>query len=254
MRASTSPARAITRLSRIDADSPGAPATTCWSSIAAPARARKRQRRAAVRAAQTCETYILDGGIDAWKKAGLPVTLDRSQPIDIMRQVQIARRQPGACSGVVLGTLVAPGFYALSAFVGAGLLFAGISGFCGMARLLALMPWNRRTLTRSVMTILHALLAIASGSLVGFTLGLVGGGGSILAVPLLVYVVGVPSPHVAIGTSAIAVAVERSGQSLRPRPRTNREMAVRDHVRDRRHDRRGRLAPSSARWSTATAC
>ena len=56
------------------------------------------------------------------------------------------------------------------------------------------------------MTILHALLSVASGSLVGFTLGLIGGGGSILAVPLLVYVVGVPSPHVAIGTSAIAVA------------------------------------------------
>jgi uncharacterized membrane protein YfcA len=54
---------------------------------------------------------------------------------------------------------------------------------------------------------LHDLLAIASGSLVGFTLGLIGGGGSVLAVPLLVYVVGVPSPHVAIGTSAIAVAV-----------------------------------------------
>lgn len=53
---------------------------------------------------------------------------------------------------------------------------------------------------------LHDLLAIASGSLVGFTLGLIGGGGSVLAVPLLVYVVGVPSPHVAIGTSAIAVA------------------------------------------------
>ena len=56
------------------------------------------------------------------------------------------------------------------------------------------------------MTILQDLLAIASGSAVGFVLGLVGGGGSILAVPLLVYVVGVPSPHVAIGTSAIAVA------------------------------------------------
>ncbi len=56
------------------------------------------------------------------------------------------------------------------------------------------------------MTILQAMLSVASGSLVGFTLGLVGGGGSILAVPLLVYVVGVPSPHIAIGTSAIAVA------------------------------------------------
>jgi uncharacterized protein len=50
------------------------------------------------------------------------------------------------------------------------------------------------------------LLALFSGTLVGFTLGLVGGGGSILAVPLLVYVVGVTSPHVAIGTSAVAVA------------------------------------------------
>jgi uncharacterized membrane protein YfcA len=49
-------------------------------------------------------------------------------------------------------------------------------------------------------------LGLASGMLVGFSLGLVGGGGSILAVPLMVYVVGVPEPHVAIGTSAIAVA------------------------------------------------
>lgn len=56
------------------------------------------------------------------------------------------------------------------------------------------------------MNSLEILLAIGSGGVVGFTLGLVGGGGSIMAVPLLVYVVGVPSPHVAIGTSAIAVA------------------------------------------------
>jgi uncharacterized membrane protein YfcA len=52
----------------------------------------------------------------------------------------------------------------------------------------------------------QGVLGLASGSLVGFSLGLVGGGGSILAVPLLVYVVGVASPHIAIGTSAIAVA------------------------------------------------
>lgn len=56
------------------------------------------------------------------------------------------------------------------------------------------------------MTTVQALLSVASGGLVGFSLGLVGGGGSILAVPLLVYVVGVSSPHVAIGTSALAVA------------------------------------------------
>ncbi|MEI4472127.1 sulfite exporter TauE/SafE family protein [Frigidibacter sp. MR17.24] len=54
---------------------------------------------------------------------------------------------------------------------------------------------------------LHYALGGLSGGLVGLTLGLVGGGGSILAVPLMVYVVGVSDPHVAIGTSALAVAV-----------------------------------------------
>lgn len=53
---------------------------------------------------------------------------------------------------------------------------------------------------------LHLALGGLSGVLVGFTLGLVGGGGSILAVPLMVYLVGVENPHVAIGTSALAVA------------------------------------------------
>jgi uncharacterized membrane protein YfcA len=53
----------------------------------------------------------------------------------------------------------------------------------------------------------QALLSVLSGTVVGGVLGLVGGGGSILAVPLLVYVVGVGSPHVAIGTSAVAVAL-----------------------------------------------
>lgn len=58
-----------------------------------------------------------------------------------------------------------------------------------------------------MITLMQCALGLASGALVGFSLGLVGGGGSILAVPLMVYVVGVPDAHVAIGTSAIAVAV-----------------------------------------------
>jgi uncharacterized protein len=57
-----------------------------------------------------------------------------------------------------------------------------------------------------IITTAQGVLGLASGMLVGFSLGLVGGGGSILAVPLMVYVVGVAEPHVAIGTSAIAVA------------------------------------------------
>src|SRR5215475_2408528 len=54
---------------------------------------------------------------------------------------------------------------------------------------------------------LQDLLTILSGGIVGFSLGLIGGGGSVLAVPLLLYVVGVRDPHVAIGTSALAVAL-----------------------------------------------
>lgn len=57
------------------------------------------------------------------------------------------------------------------------------------------------------MTLLQDILTLVSGGLVGFSLGLIGGGGSVLAVPLLVYVVGVRDPHVAIGTSALAVAL-----------------------------------------------
>jgi len=57
------------------------------------------------------------------------------------------------------------------------------------------------------MDTIYLLTGALSGAAVGFVLGLIGGGGSILAVPLMVYVVGVPSPHVAIGTSALAVAV-----------------------------------------------
>jgi uncharacterized membrane protein YfcA len=65
------------------------------------------------------------------------------------------------------------------------------------------------------------ILALASGGLVGLTLGLIGGGGSILAVPLLVYVVGISSAHVAIGTSAVAVAANAAaGVLLHARART----------------------------------
>lgn len=97
-------------------------------------------------AAQNCEAYILEGGLNAWKKAGLPVTLDRAQPIDIMRQVQIAAGSL-VLVGVVLGAAITPAFYALSGVVGAGLLFAGVSGFCGLARVLGMMPWNRSART-----------------------------------------------------------------------------------------------------------
>jgi rhodanese-related sulfurtransferase len=88
------------------------------------------------------DAFVLDGGLDAWAKAGLPVETNADAPMEIMGQVQIAAGSL-VLIGVLLGFLVAPAWFALSGFVGAGLTFAGISGFCGMARLLMLAPWNR---------------------------------------------------------------------------------------------------------------
>jgi rhodanese-related sulfurtransferase len=87
---------------------------------------------------------VLDGGVDAWARAGLPVAgNDARLPLPLMRQVQIVAGLL-VLAGVLLAITVAPAFIGLSAFVGAGLAFAGLSGWCGMARLLAVMPWNRQ--------------------------------------------------------------------------------------------------------------
>lgn len=88
------------------------------------------------------DAFVLEGGLDAWAKAGLPVATNADAPMEIMRQVQIAAGSL-VLIGVVLGFLVSPIWFGLSGFVGAGLTFAGISGFCGMARVLMLAPWNR---------------------------------------------------------------------------------------------------------------
>lgn len=89
------------------------------------------------------EARVLKNGLDGWKAAGLPVHVDRRAPIDLQRQVQIAAGSL-VFLGVVLGFLASPWFFALSGAVGAGLMQAGFTGFCGMANLLRLMPWNRR--------------------------------------------------------------------------------------------------------------
>ena len=94
-------------------------------------------------AAAPAQVSLLGGGIQAWKAAGLPVEEDKSQPLPLMRQVQIAAGVL-ILLGVLLGYTVNGGFFLLSGAVGAGLTFAGVTGFCGMARLLAIMPWNRR--------------------------------------------------------------------------------------------------------------
>jgi rhodanese-related sulfurtransferase len=106
------------------------------------ARTEGHAARLAAKAGPGCEVYAVAGGLEAWKRAGLPVAEDRRQPLELMRQVQITA---GALVllGVALGALVSPWLYGIAAFVGAGLVFAGVTGTCGMARLLRLMPSNR---------------------------------------------------------------------------------------------------------------
>lgn len=94
-------------------------------------------------AAGDAPAYILEGGIEAWRSAGYATVTDRSRPLEIMRQVQITAGSL-VLTGVLLGMSVGPAFFGLSAFVGAGLIFAGTTGWCGMANLLRIMPWNRR--------------------------------------------------------------------------------------------------------------
>jgi rhodanese-related sulfurtransferase len=106
--------------------------------------------RSGARARQACEKLLqaghdgainIEGGILACIEAGLPVVRGK-KTISLERQVRMATGTL-VLSGVALGWFVHPGFFGLSAFVGAGLLFAGITDTCGMGILLSKMPWNR---------------------------------------------------------------------------------------------------------------
>ena len=106
--------------------------------------------RSGSRGRQACEKFLaagfanvvnVEGGTLAWAECGLPVVRGK-KAISLERQVRIAAGSL-VLLGVLLGWLVHPVFLALSAFVGAGLVFAGITDTCGMGMLLARMPWNQ---------------------------------------------------------------------------------------------------------------
>lgn len=87
---------------------------------------------------------VYEGGMIAWKAAGKKVVTGAVKAVlPIMRQVQLVA---GALvlMGVLAGFLIAPVFFWVAGFVGAGLTFAGATGFCGMAVLLKQMPWNQQ--------------------------------------------------------------------------------------------------------------
>lgn len=105
--------------------------------------------RSGKRATQAAEAFIaaghdnvhvIEGGILACESAGIP--LKKGNVMSLERQVRIAAGSL-VVTGVVLGSLMSPGFYTLAGIIGAGLVFAGITNSCGMAFLLTRAPWNK---------------------------------------------------------------------------------------------------------------
>ncbi len=110
----------------------------------------KGGRRSADASARACaiakpdvEIFSMAGGIDAWKNASLPVQTNHAAPrMSVMQQTQLVIGL-ATLIGAALAYFVHPAFVAIPAFFGAGLAFAGATGTCGLAIVLAKMPWNR---------------------------------------------------------------------------------------------------------------
>lgn len=102
---------------------------------------RGRQACEAFHAAGFSSVVNVEGGTLAWEQAGLPVVRG-AKSMSLERQVRIAAGSL-VVLGTALGAFVHPGFLGLSAFVGVGLVFAGVTDTCGMGMMLARMPWNR---------------------------------------------------------------------------------------------------------------
>lgn len=104
---------------------------------------RARRAEEALTAAGLANLHVLEGGIAAWLAAGLPVVRG-ARRLSLERQVRIAAGALAATGGV-LAAIVHPAFGWLAAFVGGGLVFAGVTDTCGMAMLLTRLPYNRTT-------------------------------------------------------------------------------------------------------------
>jgi rhodanese-related sulfurtransferase len=106
--------------------------------------ARAKQAIIRLEAAGISQCVLVEGGTLAWTQAGLPVQRQAVKNISLERQVRMTAGIL-VLVGTVFGAFLHPAILGLPAFVGAGLIFAGVSDKCGMALVLARMPWNRAT-------------------------------------------------------------------------------------------------------------
>jgi len=106
----------------------------------------KRAERAAQKLAGAgfANLLVLQNGTQGWMDAGLPVVRGESGVLPLMRQVQLVVGLV-SLTGALLALTISPWFALIPALTGAGLTFAGATGFCGLAQLLARMPWNRKS-------------------------------------------------------------------------------------------------------------
>ncbi len=132
-------------LSNFQQQAPALFKTLSGKTVVLMCRSGKRAALAASQAARFSDGIrldVFDGGILEWKTQGKPTVAAKRNHFPIMRQVQLIAGSL-VLTGALLSYLVNPAFIFLSAFVGAGLTVAGATGFCGMAVLLARMPWNK---------------------------------------------------------------------------------------------------------------
>ncbi len=109
----------------------------------------KSGRRSADAGSKACgfsngaAVYTLSGGIEGWKSAGLPTIAGaKGSSLSVLQQTQITIGL-ATLAGALLGAFVSPWFLVVPAFFGAGLTMAGLTGTCGLATVLATMPWNK---------------------------------------------------------------------------------------------------------------
>lgn len=128
--------------------------------------ARAGRVASALVAAGRADVAVVEGGILAWMAANLPVVRDARAPLPMQRQVMLVVG-PIVALCTLLAAVVSPWFLIGTGFIGIGLTFAGATGFCALATLLARMPWNRPAPASGIGQVANSSTNCCGGSCAG---------------------------------------------------------------------------------------